>query len=351
MSYPNYQYQNGYPAGMPPMSQPAYEKALRKEAERKELRKTSNRVGLAVMISTLAFIFLSIILAIIYMVLTYNATIPSGIDSIPDNILNSIISISVFGVVGIIFLFAGKLGFAKTLPFDRISFKRLLLFAGIGFSVCMLSNYLTELFLTNASGIGIDLNIDYNSPESDSFIEIIVYFISVAVVPAFSEEFLFRGVILSQLRKFGDVFAILASALFFGLIHGNFTQIPFAFIVGLVLGYVTVKTNSILPGMLIHFANNGFSVILDIVYTNCDSWHLNETAIDIFTTLFVVAVFAVTLVAVCILSRRDPCLFKLNKYEGELDTKTRNKTFFTSPTVIIATVIILLESISTHMLV
>lgn len=350
MSYPDYQYQNGYPANMPVTPQPVDESALRKEAERKDLRKTSNRVGLAVIISTVAFTFLSVLLVIIYQVLTYSSNIPSSIDSIPDNVLNSIVSIVVFGIVGIIFLFAGKMGFMKTLPFDKISFKRLLLFAGMGFSVCMLSNYLTELFLTNASGIGIDLNLDYDSPESNSFLEIIVYFISVAVVPAFSEEFFFRGVILSQLRKFGDVFAIFASALLFGLIHGNFTQIPFAFIVGLVLGYVTVKTNSMLPGMLIHFANNSFSVILDILYTNCGSWHLNETAIDILSTLFVVAVFAVTLIAVCILTKRDHSLFKLNKYEGELDTKTRNKAFFTSPTVIIATVLILLESISTHML-
>ena len=47
--------------------------------------------------------------------------------------------------------------------------------------------------------------------------------LATAVVPLFVEEFLFRGVILSQFRKYGDVFAVIASALLFGLLHRNFS--------------------------------------------------------------------------------------------------------------------------------
>ena len=75
-----------------------------------------------------------------------------------------------------------------------------------------------------------------------------------AIVPAVFEEFAFRGVVLNKLRKFGDSYAIIMSAVLFGLMHGNLSQIPFAFILGLVIGFIAVKTNSIIPGILIHFS-------------------------------------------------------------------------------------------------
>ncbi len=75
---------------------------------------------------------------------------------------------------------------------------------------------------------------------------------ATAVVPPFVEEFLFRGVILSQFRKYGDVFAVIASALLFGLLHRNFSQIVFAFICGLALGITLVRTNNIWIPVGIH---------------------------------------------------------------------------------------------------
>ena len=70
-----------------------------------------------------------------------------------------------------------------------------------------------------------------------------------------SEEILFRGLILRSIQPYGKKFAIFSSALLFGLFHGNLSQAPFAFIVGLVLGYVTVEHN-IGWAMVLHMFNN-----------------------------------------------------------------------------------------------
>jgi membrane protease YdiL (CAAX protease family) len=69
------------------------------------------------------------------------------------------------------------------------------------------------------------------------------------------EEILCRGLVLRPLMKYGKRFAILMSAFFFGLLHGNIVQTPFAFAVGLVLGYVAVEYN-ILWAMVLHMINN-----------------------------------------------------------------------------------------------
>lgn len=80
-------------------------------------------------------------------------------------------------------------------------------------------------------------------------------FLYVGLGAPVSEELLFRGVALRDMEPYGKKFAIFASAVLFGLYHGNLVQIPFAFAVGLVLGYVTVEYN-IGWAIVLHMFNN-----------------------------------------------------------------------------------------------
>ena len=50
----------------------------------------------------------------------------------------------------------------------------------------------------------------------------------MAVLPAVSEEFLFRGILYNTYRKTSPILGVFLSALFFALLHGNFNQIPYA---------------------------------------------------------------------------------------------------------------------------
>lgn len=88
--------------------------------------------------------------------------------------------------------------------------------------------------------------------------------ISIVVMAPIVEELLFRGGMQGHLlRKWKNpAWAILVSALIFGIVHGNPVQMFFASILGLVLGWVYYRTGSLLPCMLMHFINNGTSVLL-----------------------------------------------------------------------------------------
>ena len=88
--------------------------------------------------------------------------------------------------------------------------------------------------------------------------------ISIVVMAPIVEELLFRGGMQGHLlRKWKNPqWAILVSALIFGIVHGNPVQMFFASILGLVLGWVYYRTGSLLPCMLMHFINNGTSVLL-----------------------------------------------------------------------------------------
>lgn len=85
----------------------------------------------------------------------------------------------------------------------------------------------------------------------------------VAVTPAICEELAFRGFILSGLRRIGHKWtAIVLCSVIFGVAHGLLQQSLAATIVGIVIGYIAVKTNSLLPAMAYHLVHNSLGVLL-----------------------------------------------------------------------------------------
>ena len=103
--------------------------------------------------------------------------------------------------------------------------------------------------------------------ESDvtSNYQIALMLLGLVVVPAFVEELLFRGVILSNLLPYGKGTAILGSAVLFGLMHQNAEQLLYATAAGAVLGWIFVRTGSIWPCVLMHFVNNFHSLLQTVL--------------------------------------------------------------------------------------
>ncbi len=91
--------------------------------------------------------------------------------------------------------------------------------------------------------------------------EIVLDFIVISVVPAFCEEFLFRGAILSSCRPFGRSNAVIISATLFALMHQNAGQLLYTFAAGIVLGLVYEYTGSIWNCTVLHLLNNFVSIL------------------------------------------------------------------------------------------
>ena len=90
--------------------------------------------------------------------------------------------------------------------------------------------------------------------------------VTVALIPGFCEEFLLRGNAANAYSRTGRVrAAVLLSSLLFGLIHQNATQFFYAFAMGVVLALLFLASDSIWPGVLVHFLNNGASVVEELV--------------------------------------------------------------------------------------
>lgn len=93
----------------------------------------------------------------------------------------------------------------------------------------------------------------------------IFYVLATCVFAPLGEEFVCRGALLGVLKKYGNWWAVIITAALFGLLHMNFYQGPYAFLMGLVLGFVAVKTESIWCSVLIHAINNSYSTATELL--------------------------------------------------------------------------------------
>ncbi len=114
-------------------------------------------------------------------------------------------------------------------------------------------------------------------------------FIFIVCVPAVGEEFLFRYMLRRKLRGAGDKIYILMSALCFGLFHGNFSQIFYAFVVGAAFAWVYLRTGKIWIPMTMHFCINLFAISTPMLYQNTPLWAI------ILIVILLLAIFAIVI--------------------------------------------------------
>lgn len=146
-----------------------------------------------------------------------------------------------------------------TLPKKQPIFKILsILFIGI--SVVLTMSYLNSFIVPASDSVNeVFFETDLQSPY-----KIVLMFLSTAVVPAFVEELMFRGMIYANLRPYGRGVAIVISALLFGLMHQNAGQLLYTTAAGIVLAVVYELTGSFWCCVLLHFFNNFFAIIEQI---------------------------------------------------------------------------------------
>ena len=94
-----------------------------------------------------------------------------------------------------------------------------------------------------------------------------------AVGPGICEEALFRGVIQGLLERKGKWFAVIVTAALFGLLHVMLGLAIPAALMGFFYGWVVMRTGSIFPAMIAHFANNAAALsFLYFLEGNDPSW-------------------------------------------------------------------------------
>ncbi len=92
--------------------------------------------------------------------------------------------------------------------------------------------------------------------------ELIINILVIAGSAGLCEEFLFRGFVQRGFERFGTARSIFFAALLFSLTHMDFQKILGTFILGLLIGFIVYKTNSLYCGIFAHFTNNALAVLI-----------------------------------------------------------------------------------------
>lgn len=202
-----------------------------------------------------------------------------------------------------------------TLPEDHSVFK-LLSVLFIGISVILTMAYVNSMLFPSATEVNETLfDTDLKTPY-----KVVLMFLSTAVVPAFVEELMFRGMIYSNLRPYGKGAAIVISALLFGLMHQNAGQLLYATAAGVVLAVVYEMTHSFWCCVLLHFFNN-FLAIIEQVWLQ----QFSVEKASLLCTVTEVSIFFVGLVFAAV--------WLLLKQKDSRKSQTEERCFFGKPEV------------------
>lgn len=300
------------------------------------LKKDSTKLGILLIIIEI----LSIILGLILMSIDRASSTSSSI------IISGLLSLLIFFVPSLLFVLIGKYDMNDIFPFQKVSGGLFFTLIAFGLASALAANYVSQMFDGVLGWFDLDPSISADI-EATTTIEIILQFISVAILPALVEEFLFRGVILGVLKKYSAGAAILISGTLFGLMHANFSQIPFAIPVGIILGYIAIKTNSLLPTMIIHCLNNSISVVLELLY-NSENISKNTVGLIEGITMTIISVLGIVSIFYLIKENKkhpEKNLFKFNDSNNIIPYRQKMELICTRGTLIAFATIVLLESI------
>jgi membrane protease YdiL (CAAX protease family) len=123
-------------------------------------------------------------------------------------------------------------------------------------------------------------------------IGVLLAVVVVGVLAPIGEELFFRGYLQTQLRRVWSAGpAIMVTALAFGVIHGEPVHGVLAFALGLYLGLVRERAESVVPAMICHAANNSVSVVLSAWMGSPESLGANAAIFLLSAPMVVAAIW------------------------------------------------------------
>lgn len=182
---------------------------------------------------------------------------------------------------------------------------------GVGYGLNLVGNFINFFIGMFTEKSMFDMN-----PVTDMAMEMtpsmILY---TCIVGPFMEELMFRGFLLKRARLFGDRTAVVFTAVLFGLMHGNVAQFLYATAIGLLLGYVAVKTNGMRYSLGIHMVVNCFSMAMSF-----GDMVLYATGVELLPILhslaIVVNLFVLIVAAIVLVSKNSGLWFKQLTYNN-----------------------------------
>ena len=154
----------------------------------------------------------------------------------------------------------------------------------VGVKKCHIKYYLSGILLAGGMLLGLGfvntyfaqllagwgISIGGATLPLDSVWHYLLFVLVSAILPAVTEECLFRGVVLKNARGMGMLACVLLNGLIFSLYHWSLSQLVYQFIYGVALAFLAYKAGSVIPSIIAHFINNFAIITLTYFKVNLD---------------------------------------------------------------------------------
>ena len=191
------------------------------------------------------------------------------------------------------------------------------------------------------------LNILFNITRDTSFdflyfpetvFGIVLYFITIVIMPAFIEEFIFRYIMLNALKKYGNVFAIITTSVLFGFLHARTSAFFYATAIGFFSAYIAIKTRSIWFSVILHALVNATSFTFQ--YFAFQSFPDETYNLIYYIFMAVISVISLIYMIVIINKRKELKLSEPQNYT-HIENKRKLIYFFNIASIIFFILVIL----------
>ncbi len=288
------------------------------DVEKGRIRHYFNITGLFMVGQVACVNILALIIMSFVMIALAGTASPADIE---DYFMNSSLNMGITGLcymlVNIAIYFIG----CKVTNIDRSSlyktqnlkFSTMLRYSVIAIFLQMFSALLANFagtLIDTVFGTDIYTMLD-DTPVSQSAEKLIVTMLYTCIIAPITEELVVRGFVLKNVSRVSQTFGIFVSAVIFGLMHGNIPQFILAFTVGVFLGYVTIKHNSIVPSIILHMIVNTTNMIMSLVVEYNEE--LGNMIYGIWTVFFLVVGVILFIVSIALKWDRLPEMTKAQK--------------------------------------
>lgn len=260
---------------------------IAKPLEKKSVKKDVNKLSRTL-------IYCQIILILIYFFCTFFLYFKNNysIDTITEKYE---------GIIYIVSVTAGCLCFLHYYKYNstqdistvtkKLSFRNIIICTAIILALQFFSQIAISLLETSLNLFGYSLINSLEQVANPS--GTISMFLYASFIGPLIEEFIFRGIIIKKLEKYGKMFAIIISSVMFGFYHSNAYQGIIAFSIGLLLGYIALEY-SIKYSIILHIINNMIlSELYSLINNNINAAIASAVSFLLFAGAVVVFIVAI----------------------------------------------------------
>ncbi|MCI8555548.1 MAG: CPBP family intramembrane metalloprotease [Clostridia bacterium] len=270
---------------------------IKTEIEKRNIYKDddSGKVFLFAIVSPL---LLALIISFVISQIARGQEIDSSVitENIGYSIAYSICTFLMFAVIFFLYNKKQKISFKAVNLNFKMKWHTYLLMVLVGVISLFGIQYFIGAFDNFLKVVGYPLDNSLSGLNPTSWWTYLLSIVLLAILPSIYEEFIFRGMILNGLRsRFNDYVSILLSALMFAIMHNNIQQLIYPFLLGCIMGWIVLRTGSLVSSIIVHFINN-FLVVTFAYIENAtgfslslaDTWWFYLFAIALLATTFAI---------------------------------------------------------------